>query len=514
MMASDGTSRRPGRPRGADAETLEKGRLYLALIGHGIAPGEIATREGVSRSEVYRAINLVQPPAAVDPTVDGTADRSPGPLRKLSRRTAQYRAWDYADRRPSFALGLAANSFWVRIVIAVHEDGDGFRLRIGEEGARFRARTDLAILLLGQLDRSEVQVDGWLKALFEHGRLIDLDGGDVAIPVGLGLTPGENVHGKQMSPRAPRQSANATQPALTLLRQVNEGREVSGEIPPFVSGETRIYPDAYPPISPDTFPRISPDTVEFGRAAVADAYAKDICDLTSASATESRAHVSGEIRGGVSGEIPPRVSGETRCLSGEIPPPPSSGQTGGTSIAGLTAEMKALVSPGRPANAKDLGAIQRMLNEGETAQTIEDLIQIKMKDWKGPAANSLAWFITPAREARERRCAPPVSNRPQAAAPATQPIAPLSEADQVLKDRLRAAKHDHSPPFSAFQARGTAALAHRWIDLSEAIVKAGRSDLKPPAFTLATLARATFDADMLEIEEELLTAPDPPQAAD
>lgn len=133
------------------------------------------------------------------------------PPRRMSRFTLVNRAWEYADRNAVPSLSLGACYFWVRLVVAIHEDGDGFRLHLGEYGYRFQARDDLEDLC-GR--REVLDIDGWLAALVEHGRLIDIEGVDIEIPSGLGLRPGETARGKPMTVRAAKRPTRRFKPVV------------------------------------------------------------------------------------------------------------------------------------------------------------------------------------------------------------------------------------------------------------------------------------------------------------
>ncbi len=158
------------------------------MAQEGLSVPVIAKIEKCDESYVRR---LLDPPREAE--TEAGADSHIKPLR---RRTLLPRAGDYVERHPVYALGLAENSFWVRVVIAVHEHGDGFQLRIGEKGAQFQTRHDLRVLMLGQLAATEKDIDGWLEELFVRGRLIDVGGKDIGLPLHLGLTPGETARGK------------------------------------------------------------------------------------------------------------------------------------------------------------------------------------------------------------------------------------------------------------------------------------------------------------------------------
>jgi hypothetical protein len=197
------------------------------------------------------------------------------------------------------------------------------------------------------------------------------------------------------------------------------------------------------------------------------------------------------------------MSGETPILpdseSGNIIPQRSP-------LADLTAELVVLAGLGRAANADDLGAVQAWAKAGDTPDEMGDGIKIKRGQINGKAIRSLAYFDGFMEDARKKRngeavvaSAPAATDTPAAALPAS--ATPLSPEDQAIRDRLRAVKHAYPPPLAAFKYPEKAAQARRWLDVGEAWVQAGRrADLKPPDFTLASLAPSQFEEDLLAIE--------------
>jgi hypothetical protein len=512
---SSTSARGPGRPAIPDPETLAKGRLYCELVDFGLTANEIAARKGVAKSEVHRAMNLVRSPALVEPSRTGASDSQPEPQpRRLSRRVAQSRAWEYADQHPAYALGLAANNFWIRLVVAIHEEGDGFRLHMGESRSRFAAPNDLAILMAGEIfDRREIDIDGWLAALVARGRLIDIEGVDIGIPLGIGLTPGESARGKPVTTRAARRTIDQRQP---FMPQVLDGGLSEQPISPdSESGNIRISPDISPDsesgdirVSPDISPDISPDSDRLGRAAAAAANAKDIHNLAAAAATESRAPESGNIRispDSESGEMSPAESGN--IPSGEVSTP----------LTKLVADLVELARLGRHQNAKDLGALQRWLDKGVPVAMMRAVIETLRSRPNGTKPSSLAYFDNAMDEAMKAAKAPPPA---AAASPASsKPPPPRSEADLALDARLEAlhgcwavSKTGPQPPlrdgFDAACRAWKAADALRWIAAEEGLLAAGLlADADLPEFHDYVARPNRFEDQMIEAEEAL-TAPD------
>jgi hypothetical protein len=513
----------PGRPAIPDPDTLAKGRLYCELVGFGLTANEIAVRKGVAKSEVHRAMTLVRSHALVEPSRAGASDSQPEPRpRRLSRRAAQSRAWEYAQRYPILSLasvsGIAVNHFWIRLVEAIHEEGDGFRLRLGEPGSRFPTRGDLAFLMAGQIfDMREIDVSGWLDVLIARGRLIDIDKVDIGIPLGLGLVPGENARGQPVTTRAARRTIpDQRQPFMPQVldggrsEQPTSPDSESGNIPPLESGNIRISPDSESgdiPQSESGNIRILPDSDRLACTAAAAAKDKDICNLAAAAATESRARESGNIRispDSESGNIPAFESGN--IPSGEV----------SASLSRLVAELVGMAGIGRAANAKDLGAVQGWAELGDTPDQMRDALKIKRGQMNGEAVVSLAYFNGVMADARKKR----KTGASAAPAPPSPPAAALCAADQAIHDLLKPCsdrwradiKTSPFPPhlesFKAAIAAGTSALAYRWLDDEAAWARHGsKPALKPPDFSQVARSPAACEERLLEIEEGL-TAPD------
>jgi hypothetical protein len=517
---SSTTGRGPGRPPKQSPETAQKGREYLELnTKYDVPVGKIAEREGASPTWVFELIKRARAEAAAEQPPDPTP-AAPGeaqkarPLRRLSRRSAQSRAWEYAEQRPVGALGLAANSFWIRLIVAVHEEGDGFRLRLGEPDSRFRTREDLADVFPR---RAQLDIDGWLKELFNRGRLVDLDGIDIGIPSGLGLVPGENSRGEPLKIRAPAKPSTSAQAPLPFRPMlVPGGRSDSSEIPPSDSTEMPISLESDSSEIPNldsTETRISLESANFARAASAAAYAKENQSLSSSSSTGSPASAT-QVKFGISVESD--SSEITRPDSTEI-------NLQRSPVAELTAELAILAGLSRAPNAEDLGWVEAWTEQGFSADTMRGVIEIKRGQLNGKRVTGLRYFDGPmqdSRKAKGRLATAPVAT-PDSPAPAA-----VSDADKALQDLLRpsqdAWRKDRSCPFAPILDTFKAAiltekgktLAYRWLELWAVWDRSNRPrDLKPPDFSLIVQNPDRFETALLEIEEEL-TAPDPPQAAD
>jgi len=514
MSASVGPGRRPGKT----AATLAMEQHFLELNQkYGLSVAKIAEINKLSASRVHEMVKDASAASVADnaATVEASAAAEPQPPRRMSRRTLMVRGWEYAERNAVPSLSLAACDFWVRLVVAIHENGDGFRLHLGEPGRRFEKRADLVMLRMAQASPQEVDVDGWLAELCARGRLIDIGGVDIGIPAGLGLAPGENARGEPMKPRAPKKPAASGQAPLPFRPMVvTGGRSDSSEMPLQTPVKSPISLESDSSEIPAGTPVQSPISLESVAGALTAAAAANALKeepLSSSSSTGSRAGDSSEIG------VPEGISLESD--SSEIAASGSGGRsdrsrTDSTDIssqrsplADLTTELAALARLGRAANADDLGAVQAWSDAGETPGQLREAIEIKRRQIGDKAVSGLAYFNGCIKDARVRRRLPDATAALTSVKPAPAPVSP---ADQALASRLFVLNHPHPPVVAAFHEPKTAALAQRWLELGEACLKAGRGDLRLPDFTLARLSRATFDEDMLAIEEALTS----PAAAD
>jgi hypothetical protein len=409
-MSSNATGR-TGRPAGADPETLARGRLYITLADHGVSVSTIALRAGMMRSEVYRMMKLVRPLAAVEAQPEAAPDREPAPPKRMSEGNMLRRAFAAIRNVRAFKglLDAETREFWVEALIEIRTlADDGVNLTFGQPGDVYHSRDEFLSVFEG--------IEGaQLDKLFRHSMLVDLAAGGVAMPHRWGFRD------QTAAARRTKRTRPAQNPSMYDV--------VMGDLS--LSGESGLSPDTSGGLSPDTSglspdndERLSPDSERIARAAGTDASTRDIHHLASVPATESRAPLSGESHSGLSGESP-EVSGESPAdVSGESP-----------AVASLTAELKAIVSPGRPPHAKDLGAVQGWLDDGETPDTIRAVVQIRMANLMGSVPNGLAFFSNSVREARERRR----GDIPAKRVAATAPVSPaLVAKQQALEARLAA----------------------------------------------------------------------------
>ena len=216
----------PGRPAGPSPETIAKAQLYVAVTRLGFTANEIAERSGVNRSEVYRAIKLVQPLAPVgDAKPDQAAESQPAPKpRKMSEGTLLRRAWG-ATRGRAFQTLLDADTreFWIEALQEIRNEApDGIELTFGKAGDLYTSQDEF----LTAFRRTPEQ----LEKLFRHSMLVDLGGSGIAMPFRWEL------RSKPVATRAPsRRTEDAFLPfPLHLVPEF-------GETHPHVSGETPIF---------------------------------------------------------------------------------------------------------------------------------------------------------------------------------------------------------------------------------------------------------------------------------
>ncbi|MGD0107294.1 MAG: hypothetical protein ABSC06_25130, partial [Rhodopila sp.] len=348
-----------------------------------------------------------------------------------------------------------------------------------------------------------------LEHFLRRGLLTRLPDGGIDLPSKIGLKPKERP--RVMLP------GSGEQPLAQRFESAGDGENGDSETPPISLSERTVKTPQFHYPEDSEIPPISLSGGDVARPAAAAANAKESQTLSSSSSTGSRASGGdSEIRqfhcppdseiGGVT-DINSQRSGliETENLPG-------------IGLANLTAELVALARLGRAANADDLGAVQAWSDAGDTPGQMRQAIEIKRRQIGDKAVSGLAYFNGCMKDARVRRRLPEATVALSSGGVGTQDKpapAPLSPADQALIDRLRAVKHSYPPSLADFQAGAKMAQqAVRWLHAAEAWASAGwHRDLKPPDFTTATLNRATFEEDMLAVEEAL-TDPDPPGAAD
>jgi hypothetical protein len=381
MSAS--AERGPGRPPGISEATLEKQRRVRRAAEAGIAVVQIAAMEECAPSYVRMLINgrgkedgAPEPVAGIEP---------PQP-RRLSRRSAQARALDYAEQHVISKLGLAVDAFWVRIVGAIHQEGDGYRLRIGEPASRFRSRDDLVDLF----GRREVQINDWIAALVERGRLLDFGGIDIGIPHGMKLTPAENIRAKPGAKRAAKAPQDGQEP---MLYSVPGGLSNATEIPPGtqIKPQLNLHSAELNLRSCATETPISLASGGLAYTASAAANAQEVQYLNSSSSNGSRA-ITGASEIGVSvapnaNLIPP---------SGATEPPPACNATEinlqRSGLAETVASLMRLAGIDRAPNAEDIGVVDSWRSAAIPADAMSLMVESGMQRRKGIPPTSLRYF--------------------------------------------------------------------------------------------------------------------------
>lgn len=442
---------------------------------------------------------------------DSTPDTEPPQPHRLSRRTAQVRAWEYAEQHMISKLGLAVDAFWVRIVVAIHQEGDGYCLHIGQPGCRFRSRDDLVDLF----GRRAVEIKDWVALLVERGRLIDIDGIDIGIPHGMKLTPAENIRAKPGAKPSARPPQDGQEP---MLYSVPGGLSDATEIPPQAQIKSQL--------------NLHSRATETPILVVADGFARSVnvdvdvqenqqldININKLSRVDADATEMGVSVASNANLIPP--AGAT-----EIPP---SGATEinlqRSSLADLTAFLAGLVKPGRRPGGDEIGFVGSWLEMSTlTAEATTDLIQAvivnRVSFCGAESISTLKYFNSEVRKALAA-----AAHGPKAAVAAKPPATPpLSAADAAVKARIdalltswHASKSGPMPPtFVTFQSHCTAGRgvpAHRWLSVIEEWRNAGcPSDLRPPDFGAYVVAPGVHELEMIEIEDAL-TNPDLPEAS-
>ena len=478
-------SRRMGRP--PDPETLTRAWHYLELTSkYGVPVRTIAEREGLTASRIWDLLKAAREQLTAQRGPDGPVEaagqvRAAPVPRKMSEAALLRRAWLATKTNGRLRLvGREVRHFWVNVVLAIREEGDGSSLLFAETG--YGNRANFAAAFEGSEDE--------LALLLERRLLVEIEAGGIGLPAALGLTRGERIGG----PMPARLRPDASQPAM--LQVLTGGLSASSELPPGLK-RTPPFDSSEPPNSLESdsseFPGFEPSSLESvarGRAADADALSKldQSFSISISSGTPPRA---------TQANSPTSLESE----SSEVAQNPGKALP---ASSGLAHEMKALIKPGRVPNASEIGRVQGWLEVGDSAAAIRAVIEGVLKGGAQPV--TLHYFDEAVREARKARQQPP------AAVASAGPQ--VSEADQALKALLKPANDawlkDRSCPFPPnpkdFEAAGEG--GDRWLTFWHAWDQAGRPDrLKPPEFTALTQQRAIYDARMLEIEDAL-TAPE------
>jgi hypothetical protein len=495
----------PGRPSGLSEATLEKQRRVRDAEKLGIPRATIAVLEKCSVGYVGMLINGG---AKEDGSPEPVADIEPPQPRRLSRRAAQVRAWEHAEQHVISKLGLAVDAFWVRIVVAIHHEGDGYRLHIGGKESRFKSREDLCDLF----GRREVDIKGWVGALVERGRLTDIDGVDIGIPHGMKLTPAENIRAKKTAKRAvqPQQDGQ-----VSMLEVVRGGLSDASEIPSQMQVKPllNLHGDASKILNSATENANTIPVIADTQTAAAAANTKQVQTLNSSSSNGSRAGV-GELNLHSEGiSVAPNASEITPSSTTEIILQRSV-------VGALTDRLLALAGITRPAKPDEVGVVEGWIAKGFRTDAICAVIESKMKERDGKPLRTLRYFDGLMTEALGPKTPTTVIALPQSPTPAR---AAVSEADLALDARLEAlaCRHEASklgpePPTRAgfvHQCRlGQPADGMRWITVLENLWQAELIDAaEMPTFHDYMSRPRRYADEMAEIEAACAS---PPQAAD
>ena len=165
--------------------TRIKARGVLALVDQGLSVAAISVRLGPTEARIRQLLVIARAETAADS--QGTefarsAVAMPLLRKKISRRTMLERAWItmHIDRR-LWTMDRGVRSFWLEVVMTIHQLGDADGLRFGRYGDGFESRAEFA----SAHDGTEAE----LEALFRRNLLVSLENGGIAFPSDIGLRP-------------------------------------------------------------------------------------------------------------------------------------------------------------------------------------------------------------------------------------------------------------------------------------------------------------------------------------
>ena len=489
-----------GRP--PDPDTLSKARHYLELNStYGVPVRTIAEREGLTASRIWDMLKAAREQVAAGPASDGLAEHGPAEPggqarpapapRKMSEGALLRRVWFAMHLNGRLrAASPAVRLLWMEVVMAVREEGDGCCLLFAETG--YEDHADFATAFGG----SEAD----LALLLRRRLLVAIEAADgvggISLPVGLGLMRRERIGGPVpgLSRPDPRQAR--------MLQVLPGGRSDSSEVPSGLKLNTLFDSSQF-----------GNSLESRGRAAVADADAISKIDQSSSISispgTLPRADSSE--RGNSLESDSSQFGNSLESRRGHSLESDSSqfGRSPAQPLVALAAELAALARLDRAPNARELGQVQGWLDAGLAAETMRAVIANRMSRGKGVKPESLVYFDKGMREALK------AGSPPRSAVAASSPAVPLSDAEKVLRDLLRASRDawlkDRSCPFppdpnsfsAAFASEQTELLAYYWLEVWDSWDKTGRrSDLKPPDFTLLARDPAGFEKRLRELDEE------------
>ena len=171
------------RAEGIRDSTRVKAREVLALVdGQGWSVAAVSERSGFTEARVRQLLIIARAERPTDQGPESAADATAAPRKKISRRTMLDRAWVtmHIDRR-LWTMDRGVRSFWLDVLMTLHQLGGPDGLRMGRYGDGFENRAEFASAHGG--------TEADLEALFRRSLLVSLANGGIAIPSDLGLRP-------------------------------------------------------------------------------------------------------------------------------------------------------------------------------------------------------------------------------------------------------------------------------------------------------------------------------------
>jgi hypothetical protein len=399
----------------------------------------------------------------------------------------------------------ATRHFWLEVVMAIREEGDGRSLRFAECG--YDDAADFATAFEGGPEA--------LALLVRRRVLEDLeDGAGIALPLGLGLTPREKLGGTSIPGQRTATSGDQRQPAMIFalrggLAESEETRIYSDS----ESEETRIYSD-----SDSGKTRIYSDSPAAGTTTTTKARSLESLAFSSSSPLKPGARESEQIPHPESEEI--RISSDSESEENTPMAP-------GARARDLARQIGAACGYGEP-TAADVAKVGEWLAYPGLSDSL--VLAAIAEDRQGPnplPVRSLALFTRTIKAALsvERAKGARTAAAPPAA-PAV-PRAPPSEAERAAADAWRKLeRRGHAlmnwfvghrigatPPLpqtiAAHYKAGARVAADRWLAVMEAARDAGEPCLLLPQFDPYMADPAAFEEQMLKCEEAL-TVPERP----
>jgi hypothetical protein len=491
-----------GRPRGGLAETQQRRSELQALRDQGLKPAEIAEREGLTKRRVNQLLAG---------ETDDEPEQTPRPKPRMTKRTLAARAALAMYEVPALREPGMPGAFWLRVVVAIHQDKDATQLTFGRRGDLYGSRAAFLSLIGG--------TEADLAELFHRELLEEAEGGGVALPYRFGLRPGERPADALTSARPSRPSSIPSDP-----RQM--------PLPAAVMGGGSGVPEGIKfPTSGNEVGNEVGNLMPFSGSETADSRASATTTTTTTQESESLGSGSGsssagEAAAGVSfpGSLPetgvslPTLPGGSLPEVGNEIAPERSSASGAVALdRSWSAIVEYANEQGRrpyPPTEIDLafGAEWRDIG-GATPDLARRSIDTVMTRKPTPTVVTLGFFTPRIRQDAAKGREP--RSTPSAGATSSTPAAPVSAEDQALRALIKLSNDawasDKACPFppslASFKvaiAAGQGILAHRWVEYWAAWDSAGQPGrAKPPDFTVLGTRPAEFEADLERAEEEL-----------